>query len=301
MFPTSKDTSCFLIGPSAIVDCKGNVFDTCKSSHGDGIQSHSQLSSWLESEDNGYTSVEGNPAMVDSASHNLPLLVSHNLSLEDNLHEGDHNTLDPRSDHQTSPPTGVLPVGSFGRGRGQLKQTFQYYLSTSEIQSSGVGHAALGKGHKQNVWEKGEATVRQTAVNVSTDQMASSDKRQEKSTPAHLPTSATSLESTSETSCLGMESEIELEPKPKPQVSEMEAESQIGVPPSFLFQLLEASHIGHSCGTSENNIASLQKKIGDLEVRKCKDSWVYAGLEEGLHFSTVVHIHCMCSSCILLQ
>ena len=279
---TDEDTSCFLIGPSAILDRKGE-FD--KSSHCDGIQSHSLQSSWGENEDNvgnDDTGVEVNPAAVDSASHNLPLLILHNLSLRDNLQDGAHSSLDPQ---QATHPAGVLPVGSSGRGRGQLKQTFQHYLSKRGVQSSGVGCAALNTGHEQKVWQKEETAGRQTAANLSVDQTISSDGRREETTPALLPTLVPSVDPKSESSCHGTESETELEPKPKLQAEyEMETESQTAMPHSFLFQLLEASHIGCAYSTSdhqntsqekpaelsEKNIASLQKKIGDLEVSKGK-------------------------------
>ena len=239
-----------LIGTSAIPTCQGQEFDT--SFHGDGIRSHSQQSSWNENEDNGYTSVEVTPAIVDTVSHNLPLLVSRNLSLKDNLQD----------------PVRVLPVGSFGRGRGQLKQTFQHYLSIRGTQSSDVGHAALNKGHKQKVGQKEEVGRRQTAVNSSKDAMVSSGVRQEKITPAQVPTLVPSFDPKSGSACHGAESEIKLETKRKSRSeSEMETESHTAMPPNFLFQLLEASHIGGTFGASENNIASLQKKMGDLEVR----------------------------------
>ena len=246
----------FLIGPSAIPTCQGEEFDT--SFHGDGIQNRSQQSSWCENEDNGYTSVEVNPAAVDT---DLPLLVSRNLSLKDNLQDGDHSVLDSRTDQQTAHPARVLPVGSFGRGRGQLKQSFQHYLSMRGTWSSVVGHAAFNEGHEQKVGQKEETGGRQTAVNQSKDAMVSSDGNQEKTTPARVPTLAPSFDPKSETAYHGTESEIELEPKRK-----FQSESEIAMPPSFLFQLLEASHIGGTYGTSEKNIASLQKKIGDLEV-----------------------------------
>jgi hypothetical protein len=209
---------------------------------------------------------------VDTASHNLPLLISRNLSLEDNLQEGDGSVLDSRTDQQDTRPDRVLSVGSFGRGRGQLKQTFQHYLSMRGAQSSGVGHAALNKGHEQKVEQKEETGEWQTAVNLSSDMMVSSqspDGRQQKTTPALIPTCTLvpTLDTKSEASCYGTESDVELEPKRKSQAeSEMEVESHTAMPPNFLFQLLEASHVGGMHGTSEKNIASLQKKIGDLEV-----------------------------------
>ena len=280
---TNEDTSCFLIGPSAILDRKGEEF--VQSSHCGGIQSHSQQSYWAKNEDNvgnDCTAVEVNPAAADSASHNLPLLISHNLSLKDNLQDGTHSPLDPQ---QATHPAGVLPVGSFGRGRGQLKQTFQHYLSKRGVQSSGFGCAALNTGHEQKVWQKGETAGRETAANFSVDQMISSDGKQEETTPSLLPTLVPSVDPKSESSCHGTESETELEPKPKLQAeSEVETESQTAIPHSFLFQMLEASHIGCAYSTSEHqntsqekpadlsekNIASLQKKIGDLEVSKGK-------------------------------
>ena len=252
------------IGTSAIPTCHGQEFDT--SFHGDGIRSHSQQSSWNENENNGYTSVEVTPALVDTVSHNLPLLVSRNLSLKDNLQDGDCSVLDSHTNQQATHPARVLPVGSFGRGRGQLKQTFQHYLSIRGTQSSDIGHAALNKGHKQKVGQKEEIGGRQT-VNLSKDALVSSDVRQEKTTPAQVPTLVPSFDPKSGSTCHGAESEIKLETKRKSQSeSEMETGSHTAMPPSFLFQLLEASHIGGTFGTSENNIASLQKKMGDLEV-----------------------------------
>ncbi len=204
---------------------------------------------------------------MDTASHNLPLLISRNLSLEDNLQEGDGSVLDSRTDQQDAHPARVSPVGSFGRGRGQLKQTFQHYLSMRGAQPSSVGHAALNKGHEQKVEQKEETSGRQTAVSLSSDVMQSPDGRQKTTIPALVPTLVPSVDTKSEASCHGTKSEIELEPKRKSQAeSEMEVESHTAMPPSFLFQLLEASHIGGTYGTSEKNNSSFQKRIGDLEV-----------------------------------
>lgn len=264
-FHIYKQMRALLIGTSAIPTCQGQEFDT--SFHGDGIRSHSQQSSWNENEDNGCTSVGVTPATVDTVSYNLPLLVSRNLSLKDNLQEGDCSVLDSHTDQQATHPARVLPVGSFGRGRGQLKQTFQHYLSIRGTQSSDVGHAALNKGHEQKVGQKEEVGGRQTAISLSKDAMVSSDMRQEKTTPAQVPTLVPSFDPKSGSAYHGAESEIKLETKRKSwSESEMETESHTAMPPSFLFQLLEASHIGGTFGTSENNIASLQKKMGDLEV-----------------------------------
>ena len=258
------------IGPGVILDSRGAEF--AKSSRDDGIQSPSQRSSLCENGDS-YTSVDANATAVDSSTHKLQLLISQNLFLKDDLQEGDHVTLDQdlRSDQQATRPPGKHPVASLGRGRGQLKQTFQHYLSKRGGQSSGIGRAALNKGHEQEAWQKGETSERQIAVNLSADQMVSSGDKQEKATPALVPTLVPSFDSKSGSPCHGTESEIELDPKPKSQAeSVMETEPQTAMPPSFLFQLLESCHIGGMCGTSEENIASLQKKIGDLEVSKRK-------------------------------
>ena len=254
-----------LIGPGAILDCRGAEFD--KSSHGDGIQSPSQQSSSCESGD----SVDANATAMDSSIRNLPLLISQNLFLKDDLQEGDHVSLAPRSDQQATHPARKHPVASLGRGRGQLKQTFQHYLSKRGGQSSGIGRAALNKEHEQEVWQKGETDERQIAVNLSADQMVSCDDKQEKAIPALVPTLVPSFDPKYGSPCHGTELEIELEPKPKSQAESVtETEPQTAMPPSFLFQLLESCHIGGMCGTSEENIASLQKKIGDLEVSKKK-------------------------------
>ena len=263
-----------------------------RSSSGGGgvhVQSprHLSESSWDDKVDADNTSVEGNSSAEDSTSRTLSLQVSHKLSLKDTLQKDDRSSLEPLCDLQASHP----PLIGSGFGRGQLKQTFQQYLSKKGIQLPGGGHAALyTEGHKHEAWQKGELDDRQSAINVGAARMLSFDGRQEKTLPAVSPPLASSLDSKSESFChdiTGTESEIETEPKRKPHAeSEMETESCTVMPPndvsiqrnSFLFQLLEASHSGCSksqqqstsqdkpTDLSEKYIASLQKKIGCLEV-----------------------------------
>ena len=334
----------FLVGPSPVLDYEGEEFDKrC----GASALSPKQQSSWDESEDwvdSDYASDEINPSAVDNTHHNLPLLVSQNLSLKDNLQEADsssldrlgdqqaihpagvhligsfgrglrqlkqtcssldhlndqqathparvnpvgsfdhgqgqlketYSSLDRLSDQEATPPAGVHPVSGFGRGRGQLKQTFQHYLSMKGVQSSGVGYAAPNEGHEQMARQNGEEDGRQTAVNTSADVTVSSGGRQEKATPALLPTLVPSVDPRSKSSfcdTTGTESEIEPEFTLKSQAeSELEAESQTAMPCSFLFQLLEARCENTSqenpAFLSEKNTTSLQKKISDLEVSR---------------------------------
>lgn len=193
-----------------------------------------------------------------------------------------HSSLDCLGDQQATPPATakVHPISSFGQGRGQLKETFQHFLSMKGIQSSGVGHAALNEGYEQKARQNRETDGRQTAVNTGADMTVSCDGRQDKTTPDLLPTLVPSVDPRSKSSyhdTTGTESEIEPEPesKLKPQAeSELETESQTAMPHSFLFQLLEARCENTSQKKpdflSEKNIASLQKKISDLEVSRWK-------------------------------